>query len=176
MISQMLTLLPISVLVTIFVVFFANYVVLEYLNPGKVLPDIALYIATCILFYSLYGYIISLTASYGECRKTNHLNSVWSGIKLSLYAIVTYLVIYFVKPVVQPFNELFGNNKLGDSLGQIFFLGISISIGSLITYFNSTDTNCKLLPAELETNLKELDKYLNQPFEEETTNTITVTD
>jgi len=153
--------IPLTFIYVTIVVFFINYILLEYLKFID-MPNFFLYIIYSIIFYFLYGYMVSVYASKSECNKFKKAYSTLQGLKSIILPIVVYLFIYFVPQVRQPFNELFGNNVLGNSIAEIVLISLNLSIVTIMNYFDSMKTACEISSDELEIKMKKLDKYLDK--------------
>ena len=93
-------------------------------------------------------------------NRINRRQGSADGFKTGLLSIFIYLIVYFVNPLRNPFNELIGNNTLGNSVAETFYLSLNLIVISMSNYFNSSKQNCKIKAEEIEKNLVKLDKYL----------------
>ena len=123
-------------------------------------PELFRFIFFSFALYSIYGYLISIITSTSKCNKRRHLKSIKYGFKLGLYIIITYLIIYFVSSLREPFTTLF--NKNGELISKMFFLGLINLLTSTVIAYDSDKIICELTPKEIRKNLSELDKFLNK--------------
>lgn len=168
--------IPITIGYVSCIVILINYVLLEQVKILPNIPDFFKYIVYSTLFYFIYGYSVSHTASVDKCNQRNKLRSSLHGLKSVLYVIVTYTVLYLFLPLRKPFIQLFGENKKGASIAEIFFISLNLIISIVTNYFDSIKETCKVTPDKLETNLKNLDKYLQQKPKRKRTRNIIVKD
>tara|TARA_B100000902_G_scaffold393136_1_gene446838 strand:+ start:411 stop:938 length:528 start_codon:yes stop_codon:yes gene_type:complete len=155
-------LIPLTIIYVTAIVFFINYVLLTYIQIAPNVPDFFKYIIYSTVFFFIYGFYISYSASDKKCKKLSKKQSTIHGIKSALYVLVTYVLIYMVLPIRQPFIELLGDNKRTSSIIETFFISLNLIISVVINYFDSIKNVCRVSPEELEHKLKKLDKYLQR--------------
>lgn len=171
--SAVLKILPISIIYVGIIITLLNFVLT---NLKVNFPKVVLNIAVIFVFFTIYGYIVSIYASKKQCDKIKHQNSLLLGLKTSMYAIIPYLIMYFFRPLRQPFYELIGENEWGNFAAEFFYIGMNIIIATISIYYDSTKENCRVSTSEIEKNVKELDKYLDEPFPEKPDDAVAITD
>ena len=92
------------------------------------------------------------------------------------YTIIGYLVVYFVSFIRNPFLQIFGNGPLGFSVAQAFIISLNITMATIINYFNSIKTACKVPQKDIEKGLKKLDRYLKKKPKKRKKRLITIRD
>ena len=75
-----------------------------------------------------------------------------------------------------PFNELFGDNRLGNSVAEIVLISLNLTISTIINYFDSVKEGCQLSHKELEIKMRKLDKYLDKKPKKKTKKVIEIRD
>lgn len=168
--------IPTTIIYVIFVVFFTNYLLLDKLKFTDAIPDFFLYIIYAVIFYFIYGYSVSLYASNKQCGKTKKTLAIKQGLKSILLPIIVYVVIYFVPQVRRPFNELFGDNRMGNSIAEIVLISLNLTTVTIMNYFDSVKLGCQMSNQELEKKMDKLDKYLNKKSKKKTSKTIEIKD
>ena len=168
--------IPFTVIYVILIVFFTNYLLLGPLKFTEKIPDFFFYMIYAAIFYFIYGYSISALASKNQCKKVNRKISSFHGIKTAFISVLTYIIIYFVPFIKAPFNEIIGNNILGNSTAEIFFIALNLILVSIVNFFDSTKRSCSLTQSQLEENMKQLDKYLNKKEKKKKVKKIVVRD
>ena len=58
--------------------------------------------------------------------------------------------------------QIFGKGPLGFSIAQSFIISLNIIMVTIINYFNSIKSACKVPQKDIEKNLKKLDRYLKK--------------
>jgi len=152
--------IPITVLVVVIFVLLTNYILLPNLSFG--LPNLFMYMIYGLFVFIPYGYYISTEASNSKCNKVNRNMGVLDGIKAYMYAIGSYLLVYFVSFLKSPFSEIFGNNVKGDSIAEIFYISLNLIICVIMLYFRSAEKNCNVDVETIEKNVKKLDIFLDK--------------
>jgi hypothetical protein len=171
--SAVLKILPLSVIYVGLIITLLNFVLMDL----KVnFPKVVMNTTVIFVFFTLYGYIVSIYASKKQCDKIKHGNSLLLGLKTSLYAVIPYLIMFFVRALRQPFYELIGENVWGNFAAEFFYIGMNIIIATISIYYDSTKHNCRISTNEIEKNVKELDKYLDEPYPEKEDDTVAITD
>ena len=140
-------------------IFITNFFLLKYFPdvPGIIISVIVLIITSFIL-----GIIISSYASKKNCDKINKTHAIKQGIKHILYAVVGYLIVYFIGFIRNPFLEIFGQEALGYSIAQSFIVVLNSYTATIINYYSSIKVSCKVSQEKIDKNLKKLDKYLDK--------------
>ena len=174
MANSLLKFIPLTSLYTSIVIAIINFILLEYL-PSP-LPGLFMFIIYSFVFFTFYGYITSYYASYSKCERTNKTRSFGHGITSWLVVSVTYVLIYFVKFLREPFNEIIGQGNLSNYISETFYISLNLILLTLSNTFQSSKLTCKLKPHEIKENLKKLDKYLNKRFKKKRRTNITVKD
>ena len=159
--NAVVKLIPITIIYVLIVVFVTNFLLLRYVKITDAIPDLFFYMIYAFIFYSFYGYNVSTYASKNKCNRINRRQGSADGFKTGLLSVFIYLIVYFVNPLRNPFNELIGNNTLGNSVAETFYLSLNLIIISMNNYFYSSKHNCKIKAEEIEKNLVKLDKYLS---------------
>jgi hypothetical protein len=187
-----LKLLPISLIYTAIFVFFVNWYLIDYYNIASVGYNIY-YALFIILFFFIYGMMVSITASREQCSKISMKDSLYQGLKLSFYVLITFGIISYFPSLLSPFRELIGVNEIihlvrngvdstvvlnlkADRIAQIYFIGLSLIIGSISAYGTSAKEICQLSIGEIKENVSELEKYLNEPYKEDNNANVIVKD
>ena len=152
--------IPITVLVVVIFVLLTNYILLPNLSFG--LPNLFMYMIYGLFVFIPYGYYISTEASNSKCNKVNRNMGVLDGIKAYMYAIGSYLLVYFVSFLKSPFSEIFGNNVKADSIAEIFYISLNLIICVIMLYFRSAEKNCNVDVETIEKNVKKLDIFLDK--------------
>ncbi len=153
-------LIPMTIIYVICIVLIINYILLEQIKVLPNIPDYFKYVIYSFVFYFLYGYLVSYYASKKKCDQTNKTRAIYHGLKSFIYVFVTYTAIYMFLPLRNPFVQLFGENRMGTSITEIFYISLNLLISIITNYFDSVKYNCKVTPDKLKDNLKKLDKYL----------------
>ncbi len=187
-----LKLLPISLIYTSMVVLFTNWYLRDYYNIASI-GYYLMYALFIFIFYFIYGFMVSFTASREQCAKTDTKESLFLGFKVVSYVLITFAIISYFPSLLSPFRELIGVNEIvhlirngidnttvlnlkADSVGQIYFIGLSLIIASISAYSQSAKEVCQLSVGEIKKNVSDLEKYLNQPYEEDKNANIIVKD
>ena len=110
----------------------------------------------------LLGLVVSLYSSHINCKKVSKKVAFKMAFKNVLYSLIGFFIVYFVSFIRDPFLEIFGNGKLGFSCGQSFLVSLNTITSTIINYYSSIKTSCKVPQTEIDNNLKSLDKYLNK--------------
>jgi len=168
--------IPLSIIYTIFAVLFTNYILLDKLKFTNALPDFILYIIYAVILYFTYGFSVSLYSSHRQCGKTKKTLATVQGLKAIILPIITYIIIYFIPQVRSPFNELFGDNRLGNSVAEIVLISLNLTLSTIINYFDSVKEGCQLSHKELEIKMRKLDKYLDKKPKKKTKKVIEIRD
>ena len=153
--------IPFTILYVVLIVLLTNYMLLGPLKIIESIPNFFLYIIYAIIFYFVFGYGVSVYASKKQCNKSKKIVAMKQGIKSIILPIIVYIVIYFIPAVRKPFNELFGDNVLGNSIAEITLISLNL-ITVTMNYFDSVKESCKVSNKELEERIDKLDKYLNK--------------
>tara|TARA_B100000925_G_scaffold202519_1_gene153606 strand:+ start:201 stop:728 length:528 start_codon:yes stop_codon:yes gene_type:complete len=156
------SLIPLTILYTTFTAFFTNYVLLKYITILPNVPDFFKYLVYSIFFYFLYAFYISYSSSNDRCGKFDKKQSTIHATKSVIYVLVTYVAIYAIMPLRQPFVELMGDSVRTSSVIESFYISLNLIISTLINHFDAAKYICRVTPDQLEKNLKKLDKYLNK--------------
>ena len=155
-------------------IFLTNFIIINNLPLNFPIPNIFILIIIISTVSFALGYGISIKAQKENCNRSIKAYAFKQGIKSLLYAIVSYLVIYFITPIRSPFLEIFGNGPLGFSIAQSFMISLNLVIATIINYFNSIKIACKVPQQDIEKNLKKLDKYLKKKFKKKKKRLITI--
>tara|TARA_B100001093_G_scaffold517817_1_gene600541 strand:+ start:2502 stop:3032 length:531 start_codon:yes stop_codon:yes gene_type:complete len=154
--------IPITLIYVIGIVFFINYILLEKVTIFKNIPNFFMYIIYSAIFYGIYGYFVSIYASYKQCRKYKKLMALRKAIKSIILPIIVYVAIYLIPQIRSPFNELFGDNVMGNSICEITLISLNLITSTIINYFDSVKEGCMMSHNDLEKKMENLDKYLNK--------------
>ena len=154
--------IPFTILYVVLIVLLTNYMLLGPLKIIEFIPNFFLYIIYAIIFYFIFGYSISVYASKKQCNKSKKIVAMKQGFKSIILPIIVYIVIYFIPAVRKPFNELFGDNILGNSIAEITLISLNLITVTIMNYFDSVKESCKVSNKELEERIDKLDKYLNK--------------
>jgi len=168
--------IPITIGYVCSIVLLINYILLEKIKILPHVPDFFKYIIYSTIFYFIYGYSVSYSASKDKCGQTNKLRSSYHGLKSVIYVIVTYTALYAFLFLRNPFIQLFGENKRGSSIAEIFYISLNLIISIVTNYFGSIKETCKVTPDKLKDNLKKLDRYLDKKPKKKRQNNIIVKD
>ena len=155
-------LIPVTVIFVTSCVLFTNYVLLKSVRVLPHIPDFFKYLFYSTIFYFIYGFYISHSASDEKCGKNNKKKAITHAIKSVLYVLVTYTAIYMFTTIRQPFIELLGDNLRTSSIIEIFYISLNLCISVIVNHFDSAKNVCRVTPKELESKLKKLDKYLSK--------------
>jgi len=155
----LLTILSNSVNVT-GLIFLMNYTILPKIKVG--LPDIIIVTIALTLVSILSGFLSNMIIAKRNCNNYNPRNAIKQGFIQALYALIGYYMVYFIGFVREPFLTIFGNGKLGYSIGQSFIIVLNIIIAVIISYFSTIKASCQISNEVLEKKLKKLDKYLDE--------------
>ena len=155
-------LIPLTILYTTLTSFFTNYVLLRYITILPNVPDFFKYMAYSVFFYFMYAFYISYSSSNDKCGKFDKKQSSIHAMKSVIYVLVTYIAIYAIMQLRQPFVELMGDNIKTSSVIESFYISLNLVISILINHFDAAKYICRVTPDQLENNLKKLDKYLSK--------------
>ena len=155
--------LLIWILTTIFVLtgtlFFINYVLIKK-YPGY--SGVLIAISCLSLSSFLLGNIISLSASMASCGRANKRHALKMGLKTLVYAIIGYILVYYIAFLREPFMSLIPNQQLAYTIGQSFIVTLNTITATIINFYSSVKISCRKTAFEIEKNLRPLDKYLNK--------------
>jgi hypothetical protein len=174
MANSLVKFIPLTILYTAIVIAIINFLLLEYLPIP--LPGLIMFILYSLIFFTFYGYITSYYASSNKCEKTNKKRSLGHGISSWLLVSVTYIAIYFLKFLREPFSEIIGKGNLSNYIAETFYISLNLILLTISNTFQSAKLTCELKPEEIKENLKKLDKYLNKKFKKKKRTNITVKD
>ena len=166
--------IPYSILYTTVTVWLIDYIFLN--NLPTPLPNLFMFLIYGIVFFTIYSYCMSISASKAKCDRVNKKRSLYHAIKSTLVVSITYICVYMFNSFRFPFNELIGTGDLGNCVAEIFYISLSLSLITISNAYNSAELTCKITPAEIKENLKELDKYLDKRHSKKRTKQITVKD
>lgn len=166
----------ISTSTLIFSIFFTNYIVVNNLPLSFPIPNIFIMMIVLSLNTFFTGFYISKNTQETHCGKSSKAYAIKQGLKHLMYGLIGYLIVYFVSFVRNPFLEIFGQGPLGFSIAQSFIISLNIVMVTIINYFNSIKTACKVPQKHIEKNLKKLDKYLNKKPKKKKKRMITIRD
>ena len=150
-----------------------------FLIPNKLnlfgLNPILQKIIVVFIFSFISGIIVSCYSSYKKCKKINLLRNLQYGIKNSVILVFIYLISIMISQYRTPFINIFGDNKKGHFIAELFIMGYVSIIYGITMYFNSQKFGCDATEPETSGKLLKLKKYLNkkhlnkngewQPFE-----------
>ena len=80
-------LIPVTIIFVTSCVLFTNYVLLKYVRVLPHIPDFFKYLFYSTIFYFIYGFYISHSASDEKCGKTNKQKALIHAIKSVLYVL-----------------------------------------------------------------------------------------
>ena len=143
------------------IIFTTNYFILDYFKKNGY-NTILVFIIILSIFSFISGFLISLYASLKNCEKVNKTNLFLEGIRHIIYFLIAYFMIYYMSIVRQPFLDIFGNGKLGYSMGQSFIVVLNLITATIINYFKSIEKSCAPTEDQIDINLKKLDKFFNK--------------
>lgn len=153
-------LIPVTIIYVCLIVYITNYKIIP-LYPSY--PQFVIYSLMALLFYTIYGTYISLRASTDKCNNKKWKSSIWQGLKTSIYILIVYFLVYFIKPLRTPFYQLLGNNDFANSVAESFFITMNLIIASINVYFRSTSINCQMNDLQFKQEISQLDKYYDTP-------------
>jgi hypothetical protein len=151
-----------STIFSIFSIFFTNFVIINNLPITFPIPNIFILMIVLSIQSFFIGYYISYNTQYEHCGNQSKKFAMKQGLKHLMYSIIGYLVVYFVSFVRDPFLQIFGKGPLGFSIAQSFIISLNIIMVTIINYFNSIKSACKVPQKDIEKNLKKLDRYLKK--------------
>ena len=114
------------------------------------------------IFSFVTGVLISLYSSNRNCKKTNKTKAVKEGIRHIVYAVIGYMIVYFVAFIREPFLEIFGKTPLGYSMAHSFMISLNTITATIINYYGTIKVSCQVDQEKVEKNLRKLDKYLDK--------------
>lgn len=165
-----------STLIAIFSIFITNFVIINNLPVSFPIPNIFILLIILSLQSFIMGYHISYNTQYKHCGNQSKKYAIKQGLRHLLYTVIGYLVVYFVSFIRNPFLQIFGNGPLGFSLAQSFIISLNIIMATIINYFNSIKTACKVPQKDIEKGLKKLDRYLKKKPKKKKKRLITIRD
>jgi hypothetical protein len=165
-----------STSISILSIFFTNFIIVNNLPITFPIPNIFILLIVISLSSFFTGFYISKSTQYNHCGKKDNKYAIKQGIKHIIYSVIGYLVVYFVSVIRNPFLEIFGKGPLGFSIAQSFIISLNLIMATIINYFNSIKTACKVPQKDIEKNLKKLDKYLKKKTRKKKKRLITVRD
>ena len=174
MANSLVKFIPITIIYTAIIVALIDFILLEYLPVP--IPGLFMFIIYSLVFFIFYGYLTSYLASTGKCEKSNKKRSTKHGIYSGLLVVITYVIIYFVNFLRDPFNEIFGGGNLSNYLAETFYISLNLILLTLSNTYESAKLTCQLKPEEIKKNLTKLDKYLNKKFKKKRGKRIIVKD
>ena len=174
MANSLIKFIPATFIYTAIIVALINFILLEYLPTP--LPGLILFVIYGFVFFGLYGYGTSNYAATSKCNKSNKKRSTKHAFYSAIVACVTYVLIYFVKFMRDPFNEIFGSGNLSTYLAETFYISLNLTLLTLSNTYESAKLTCQLKPDEIKKNLKKLDKYLRKKFKKKSGKRIIVKD
>jgi len=172
--NSLIKYLPYSIIYTSIVVFLIDYIFLT--NLPTPLPNLFMFIIYSLIFFTIFGYIISSNASSNRCDKTNKTRSTYHALKTWVYVTITYIMVYMIQSFRFPFNELIGQGDLGNFAAEVFYISLVLSLASISNAYESAERTCNIKPSEIKQNLVHLDKYLNKKYKKRREKKITVKD
>lgn len=149
-------LIPATILYVCLIVYITNYQLIPLFSSY---PQFIIYSITAVLFYTIYGTYISIRASTDKCNNKKWNSSISQGIKTSIYVLIIYFLVYFIKPLRTPFYQLIGNNDFANSIAESFFITMNLIIASINVYFRSASINCQMNDTQFKEEVAKLDKY-----------------
>ena len=141
-------------------IFLMNYTILPKIKVG--LPDVIIVTIALTLVSILSGFLTNMIIAKRNCDNYNPRNAIKQGFIQAIYALIGYYMVYFISFVREPFLTIFGNGKLGYSIGQSFMIILNITIAVIIGYFSTIKTSCQISNEVLEKKLRKLDKFLDE--------------
>ena len=166
--------IPYSIIYTTLIVFLIDYIFLN--NLPTPLPNLFMFLIYGLVFFTIYSYSMSVSASKAKCDKVNKKRSMYHAIKSTLVVSITYICVYMFNSFRFPFNELIGKGDLGNCIAEIFYISLSLSLMTISNAYDSAELTCKIKPSEIKENLKELDKYLDKKYSKKKSKQIIVKD
>ena len=161
-----------TILILMSIIFISNYYIISRLNKHEIL------IFCTILSFSSFilGILIALYSSKKNCNSVNKKNLFKQGIRHVVYSLLGYFMVYYIRIIREPFFSIFKDKKMSYSIAQSFIIIMNSITATIINYYQSIDSSCKLSQVEIDKNLKKLDKYLNTKEKKHNTKKIEIRD
>tara|TARA_B110000908_G_C10240255_1_gene445672 strand:- start:782 stop:1309 length:528 start_codon:yes stop_codon:yes gene_type:complete len=166
--------LPITLFFSLVFMSLIQFILLNFFPTP--LPNIFMFIIYASIIVLPYSFFISRKASLDSCSKNNKSRSTWHSIKATLVVIITYIVIYFFNMFREPFNELITNQNISNFIADYFYISLNLALITIINAHDSIKRSCVLIPTEIESNMVELDKFLNKKQKKKKRREIQITD
>ena len=158
--------LLVSVIINISVmiagVFSTNFLILKNVSKDFILPPFVIMILVLSIFSFISGILVSFYSSKTNCKTTNKTKAFKEGGRHIIYALIAYLIVYFVSFIREPFLEILGKGPLGYSCAQAFMISLNTTTATIINYYGTIKASCKVPQEKIEHNLRKLDKYLDK--------------
>ena len=167
-----ITLIIFSILYTTTIAYLNDNILVNALPNSY--PEIIRFLMISSIQFIIYGYLLSIYTSTNKCSKRKHIKSFSYGLQIAFYVCITYLLVYFLDVLREPFVTIFKTK--GDFYSKIFFISLTCIIISTVIKYNSSKIICSQNPSEIKKNLSDLDKFLNKKPKKITKNKIKVKD
>ena len=112
------------------------------------------------LFMSMYTSSKAISNSCGKKAPKGKL--IASGAKVGIYAVIMYLLLFYVDYIKSPFTDIGGNNLIFNSIAEGYYITLLTLVFTISNYFEIPEAVCVLTQEEKDTNWNNIVNELNE--------------
>ena len=110
--------------------------------------------------YSFYAFSVSGILSHLKCGEILYYNSFYHSFEITIYVIITYLLVVNLSILKEPFNTIFPNKK--NFYSKLFFITLTCIIVILNVILSNEKNYCPNTITEIKEKYEKLHKCLDQ--------------
>jgi hypothetical protein len=144
--------------------YFLNKVIFVKLTELDIFfpPFVIIAIIYFIVFLFMSMYTTSKAVQNTCTKKTPKTKLMAVGTKVGMYAVLMYLLLFYVDYIKTPFTDIGGNNLVFNSIAEGYYITLLTLVFTISNYFEVPKLVCKLSAEEKTTNWNKIVAQLNE--------------
>ena len=152
--KQSIISLPISIVYSCALIYISDLIVDNNVNYNSK------FLIFLIIGYSCYAFLVSSIISHMKCGEISYSHSFYHTIEISVYVLVTYLLVINLSILKDPFNTIFPSKE--NFYAKLFFVTLTCIIVILNVILSNEKNNCSDTISEMKQKYNKLHKCLDQ--------------